>query len=75
MQMGDIGKKLASRFRKAKKQLGDLRRQAAADFGQVPRDDLSRRSSRWGRATVVQLPAAKNRPHPERTGHINHLLA
>src|SRR5450755_224795 len=38
MQMGDISKKLASRFRKAKKQLGDLRRQAAADFGQVPRD-------------------------------------
>jgi hypothetical protein len=38
MQMGEISKKLASRFRKAKKQLGDLRRQAAADFGQVPRD-------------------------------------
>jgi hypothetical protein len=38
MQMGDIGKKLASRFSKGKKQLGDLRRQAAADFGRVPRD-------------------------------------
>ena len=36
--MGVISKKLASRFRKAKKQLGDLRRQVAADFGQVPRD-------------------------------------
>ena len=34
--MGVIGKKLASRFRKAKRQLGDLRRQAAADFAQVP---------------------------------------
>src|SRR3954447_11920717 len=36
--MGVISKKLASRFRKAKRQLGDLRRQAAADFAQVPRD-------------------------------------
>ena len=37
MQMGDISKKLAARFRKSKKQLGGLRLQAAADFGQVPR--------------------------------------
>jgi len=36
--MGAISKKLASRFRKAKRQLGDLRRQAAADFAQVPKD-------------------------------------
>jgi hypothetical protein len=36
--MGAISKKLASRFRKAKKQLGDLRRQAATDFAQVPKD-------------------------------------
>ena len=36
--MGAISKKLASRFGKAKKQLGDLRRQVAADFGQVPGD-------------------------------------
>jgi hypothetical protein len=36
--MGAISKKLASRFRKAKRQLGDLRRQAVADFGQVARD-------------------------------------
>src|SRR5713101_7388573 len=36
--MGVISKKLASRFRKAKRQLGDLRRQAAADFAQVPKD-------------------------------------
>ncbi len=36
--MGVIGKKLTSRLRKAKKQLADLRRQAAADFSQVPRD-------------------------------------
>jgi len=36
--MGVIGKKLASRFRRAKKQLGDLRRQVAADFAQVPKD-------------------------------------
>src|SRR5215212_9104238 len=36
--MGVIGKELASRFRKAKKQLGDLRRQVASDFAQVPRD-------------------------------------
>src|SRR6202790_1171322 len=36
--MGAISKKLASRFRKAKRQLGDLRRQAAGDFAQVPRD-------------------------------------
>src|SRR3954467_10226709 len=37
-RMGVISTKLASRFRKAKRQLGDLRRQAAADFAQVPRD-------------------------------------
>ena len=36
--MGAISKKMASRFRKAKKQLGDLRRQVAADFGQIPKD-------------------------------------
>jgi hypothetical protein len=36
--MGVISKKLASRFRKAKKQVGDLRRQATTDFAQVPRD-------------------------------------
>src|SRR5580692_11279514 len=36
--MGAIGKKLASRFRKARRQLGELRRQAAADFAQAPRD-------------------------------------
>jgi hypothetical protein len=36
--MGVISKKLASRFRKANKQLGNLRRQVAADFGQVPKD-------------------------------------
>src|SRR3954453_7219915 len=36
--MGVIGNKLASRFRKAKRHLGDLRRQAAADFARVPRD-------------------------------------
>jgi hypothetical protein len=36
--MGVISKKLASRFRKAKKQVGDLRRQAATDFAQVPKD-------------------------------------
>src|SRR3954453_8774056 len=36
--MGVIGNKLASRFRKAKRHLGDLRRQAAVDFAQVPRD-------------------------------------
>src|SRR3954454_6322857 len=36
--MGVISKKLASRFRKARRQLGDLRRQVAADFSQVPRD-------------------------------------
>src|SRR3954447_9521312 len=36
--MGTISKKLASRFRKARRQLGDLRRQVAADFGPVPRD-------------------------------------
>ena len=36
--MGAISKKLVSRFRKAKRQLGDLRRQAAADFAQVPKD-------------------------------------
>src|SRR3954452_7731738 len=36
--MGTISKKLASRFRRAKRQLGDLRRQAAQDFARVPRD-------------------------------------
>ena len=36
--MGVISKKLASRFRRAKKQVGDLRRQVAADFAQVPKD-------------------------------------
>src|SRR5271166_1266802 len=36
--MGVISKKLASRFRKAKKQVGNLRRQVAADFAQVPKD-------------------------------------
>ena len=36
--MGVISKKLASRFRKARRQLGELRRQAAADFAQVPKD-------------------------------------
>lgn len=36
--MGVISKKLASRFRKAKRQLVELRRQAAADFAQVPKD-------------------------------------
>src|ERR1019366_10827430 len=39
--MGVISKKLASRFRKAKKQVGDLRRQVAADFAQVPKDAKS----------------------------------
>jgi len=36
--MGVISTKLASRFRKAQRQLGGLRRQAAADFAQVPKD-------------------------------------
>ncbi len=36
--MGAISKKLTSRFRKAKKQLGDMRRQMAADFARVPKD-------------------------------------
>jgi hypothetical protein len=36
--MGVISKKLATRFRKANKQLGELRRQAAADFALVSRD-------------------------------------
>jgi hypothetical protein len=36
--MGAISKKLASRFQKAKKQLGELRRQAAVDFAKVPND-------------------------------------
>lgn len=36
--MGVISKKLASRFRRAKKQLGVLRRQAAANFASVPKD-------------------------------------
>jgi hypothetical protein len=36
--MGAISRRLASRFRKTKKQLGDMRRQVAADFAQVPKD-------------------------------------
>lgn len=36
--MGVISKKLASRFRQAQKQVGDLRRQVAMDFAQVPKD-------------------------------------
>ena len=36
--MGVISKKLASSFRKAEKQVGNLRRQVAADFAQVPKD-------------------------------------
>lgn len=36
--MGAISKKLASRFRKAKRQLGDVRRQLTADFATVPKD-------------------------------------
>ena len=36
--MGVIGKKLASRLRRAKKLVGDLRRQAAADFATVSKD-------------------------------------
>ena len=36
--MGVISKKLASRFRRAKKQLGDLPRQMSADFAKVPKD-------------------------------------
>src|ERR1022692_3737468 len=36
--MGVIGKKLASRLRKAKKLLGDLRRQVVMDFSKIPRD-------------------------------------
>jgi hypothetical protein len=36
--MGVISKKLATRFRKAKKPVGNLRRQVTADFAQVPRD-------------------------------------
>jgi hypothetical protein len=36
--MGVISKKLASRLRKAKKLLGDLRRQVAIDFSDVPRN-------------------------------------
>ena len=36
--MGEISKKLASRFRRDRRRLGDLRRQAAADFAQVPGD-------------------------------------
>src|ERR1022692_3114738 len=36
--MGIISKKLASRFGKAKKLLGDLRRQVAIDFSKIPRD-------------------------------------
>ena len=36
--MGAISKKLASRFRKAKRQLGELHGQAVAAFAQVPKD-------------------------------------
>jgi hypothetical protein len=36
--MGAIGKKLASRLCRAKRQLGDLRRQLTKDFAPVPRD-------------------------------------
>src|SRR4051794_564864 len=36
--MGAISKQLASRFHKAKRQLGEMRRQVTADFAQVPRD-------------------------------------
>jgi hypothetical protein len=36
--MGAISKKLASRFRKARRQLGEMRRQVTADFAQVPQD-------------------------------------
>lgn len=36
--MGVISKKLASRLRKAKKLLGDLRRQVAIDFSKIPRN-------------------------------------
>ncbi len=36
--MGAISKKLASRFRKAKRQLGEMRRQVTADFARVPKD-------------------------------------
>ena len=36
--MGAISKKLATRLRKAKKLLGDLRRQVAIDFSKIPRD-------------------------------------
>jgi len=36
--MGVISKKLATRFRKAKKQVGNLRRQVTADFAEVPKD-------------------------------------
>src|SRR5262245_45970362 len=36
--MGVISKKLASRFRKAKRELGELHRQAVAEFAQVPKD-------------------------------------
>ncbi len=39
--MGAISKKLATRFRKANKLLGDLRRQAAVDFATVPTDVTS----------------------------------
>ena len=36
--MGAISKKLATRLHKAKKLLGDLRRQVAIDFSKIPRD-------------------------------------
>src|SRR4051812_14176607 len=36
--MGTVSKKLASRFRRAKRQRDDLRRHAAADFAPVPKD-------------------------------------
>lgn len=40
--MGMISKKLATRFRKADKQVRNLQRQGAADFAQLPRDVRSR---------------------------------
>src|SRR6266550_3251259 len=36
--MGAISKKLATRLRKAKKLVGDLRRQVVMDFSKIPRD-------------------------------------
>lgn len=39
--MGAISTRLAARFRKAKQPTGDLRRRAAEDFAQVPKDEQS----------------------------------